>query len=97
MAAGLQRHAVEVIALAVDDHHYHILARFPKPTDNDPWAWRMPMRYDENRELAIARHFVGISKTDSALALSTARLVAQGGGVVQTLPSSCRSRSRPPA
>jgi len=79
MVATLQQQAVEVIALAVDDHHFHILARFPKPTDRDPWAWRVPMRNDENRELAIARHFVGIAKKESALALSDANLMPNGG------------------
>ena len=33
MVESLSRRGVEVIALCVDDHHYHILARFPKPTE----------------------------------------------------------------
>lgn len=31
MVESLRRDGVEVIALCVDDHHFHLLARFPKP------------------------------------------------------------------
>jgi hypothetical protein len=31
MIASLRRHGVEVVALCVDDHHFHLLARFPMP------------------------------------------------------------------
>jgi hypothetical protein len=35
MIGSLRRNGIEVIALSVDDHHFHLLARFPrsKPTD----------------------------------------------------------------
>ncbi|MBI5765080.1 MAG: hypothetical protein HZA51_16315 [Planctomycetes bacterium] len=79
MVASLLRHGVQVIALALDDHHYHILARFPKPTDSNPWASRIPRRTDENLELALIRHYVGIAKKDSSRSLSDAGLLPQGG------------------
>jgi len=81
MVASLLRHGVELLALALDDHHFHLLARFPAPapTDSDPWALRIPRRKDGKAQIAIARHFVGIAKKDSARALSDAGLAPQGG------------------
>ncbi len=36
MVENLLRHDIEVIALCVDSHHFHILARFP---DHNPRKW----------------------------------------------------------
>ncbi len=79
MVDSLLRHRVELIALGVDDHHYHLLARFPEPTDSDPWASVIAQRKEGKPLIAIARHFVGIAKKDSATALSNRKLVARGG------------------
>lgn len=80
MARSMLDHAVEVIAVCVDDHHYHLLARFPPPSSFEsgafaPWA----ARRDDNVFLAIARHFVGIAKKDSARLLSDAEIITPGG------------------
>lgn len=79
MVDSLRRHNIEVIALSVDAYHDHILARFPKPTDRNPWACKAPSRKDDNHMLALIRHFVGIAKKDAARALSDAQLTAEGG------------------
>ncbi|MCP4247791.1 MAG: hypothetical protein GY778_12150 [bacterium] len=75
MVRTLQFHKVELVALCVDDHHFHLLARFPKPRDCNPWA----LRKDGKTGIAIARHYVGIAKKESARALSKAKLVPKGG------------------
>lgn len=75
MVESLRRHAAEVIALCVDDHHFHLLVRFPESADRDPAT----ARKDGNTSLAIARHCVGIAKKDSARALSDGGLVSPGG------------------
>ncbi len=36
IVASLLRHDIQALAVAVDDHHYHILARFP---DHNPRKW----------------------------------------------------------
>lgn len=79
MVDSLLRHRVELISLCVDDHHYHLLARFGKPTDSDPWASVVAQRRDGKALIAVARHCVGIAKKDSATALSDAGLAARGG------------------
>lgn len=96
MVDSLRRHDVEVIALCVYSHHFHILARFRIPEDTDavrgnanathgrpgaksssaaPWDTRK----DAKRTIAIARHYVGIAKKDSARVLSDEKLVDSGG------------------
>ena len=75
MVRTLQFHKVELVALCVDDHHFHLLARFPKPRDSNPWA----LRKDAKTGIAAARHYVGIAKKQSARALSRMKLVAKGG------------------
>jgi hypothetical protein len=79
MVDSLLRHRVELIALCVDDHHYHLLARFPRPTDSGSWASVIAQRKDKSELIAVVRHCVGIAKKDSATALSDVRLARRGG------------------
>jgi len=75
MVRVLQDKACEVIALSVDDHHFHILLRFPSHS-------RVAPRSQTGRHgasLALARYCVGIAKKSSARALSEASLVPPGG------------------
>src|SRR3990170_32550 len=76
MVEALLFHHVQLLTLSMDGHHFHLLARFltPKPTDFNPWA----SRADEKRELALARHFAGIAKKQSARALSESRIIPEG-------------------
>ncbi len=68
MLASLQRHRVKVVAVSVDDHHFHILARF------------VPMDAETPRSVTTSiRKLVGIAKKDSARALSNRDLVRSGG------------------
>jgi REP element-mobilizing transposase RayT len=67
MVHSLQRHGVEIVAISVDDHHFHILARFTNE------------HADETRIEDFIRKLVGIAKKDSARALSEAGLVKPGG------------------
>jgi hypothetical protein len=86
MTDSLLAHGVELVAFALDSHHYHLLARFinvrplarvaPKPTDRGPWASANaspPYITDP------PRHYVGIAKMRAAHALAEARLVRPGG------------------
>jgi len=78
LVASLIHQHVEVIACAVDDHHFHILARFvlpPKPTGSSPWA-----SSTRNQPLyAFIRHIVGLAKSRAARALSSRSLASPGG------------------
>lgn len=81
--SAFARHGVVAWVMCVDDHHFHILARFPttespRPTDSDPWASSRD-RSVRNLNLSCARHFVGVAKRKSARALLDAGLVAPGG------------------
>jgi hypothetical protein len=81
LVASLKHQEIEVIACGVDDHHYHALARFElpkptalKPTGSNPWA------STRNQPIyAYIRHVVGLAKSRSSRALSTADLVPEGG------------------
>jgi hypothetical protein len=89
MVESLLAHGVELIALSVDDHHYHLLARFTnarplarvapgcerKPTDYGPWASAPPPTYISDPP----RHYVGIAKMRASNALTQAGLVLPGG------------------
>lgn len=129
LVASLLCHGIEVIALAVDDHHFHLLARFrlqeelqgmhqahgsvresgsqsKSPSDSGRCLQsqsgairglgsadksvdvreegalaeaRIPARKDGNAMLALIRHFIGIAKKASALALARAGLAPYGG------------------
>lgn len=87
MVESLLAHGVELVAISVDDHHYHLLARFtkarplahvahgcepPKPTGHGPWA---PPTYLTDPP----RHYVGIAKMRAAQALTKAELAPPGG------------------
>ena len=50
-AASFIKHSIEVLAIAVDDHHYHILARFP---DHMPRKWVGLAKKDSARLLSDA-------------------------------------------
>ena len=49
MAASLLRDGIDLAALCVDDHHFHILARFP---DRDPRRWIGMAKRRSARELS---------------------------------------------
>jgi len=51
MSDSLRRHAIELLALAVDDHHFHVLARFP---DHEPRRWIGIAKKDSARALSDA-------------------------------------------
>jgi hypothetical protein len=78
LVATLIHQRIEVIACAVDDHHFHILAKFvlpPKPTGSNPWA-----SGTRNQPIyAYIRHVVGLAKSRSARALSFHSFVPEGG------------------
>jgi hypothetical protein len=84
MLESLHHQRIEVAAISVDDHHYHILARFPipaserttRPRGSNPWT---SSRRDGNTHLAYVRHVVGLAKSRSARAISESNLVAPGG------------------
>jgi hypothetical protein len=78
LVASLTHQGIEVIVCAVDDHHFHILARFvlppPKPTGSNPWA------STRNQPIYThIRHVVGLAKSRAARALSSQGLVPEGG------------------
>jgi hypothetical protein len=78
LVACLTHQHIEVIACAVDDHHFHILARFllpEKPTGSNPWA-----SGTRNQPLyAYIRHVVGLAKSRAARAISSLALTSEGG------------------
>ena len=76
MLNTLIHYGIEVIALCVDDHHYHILARFSKAI----WQRHKSKIKGSNSSVRLIRYLVGIAKKNSARALSDASLV-DGGGV----------------
>lgn len=51
MAKSLLRHSIQVLAVAVDDHHFHALARFP---DRNPRKWIGIAKKDSARALSGA-------------------------------------------
>lgn len=80
MVQVLIHHLVEVVAVAIDDHHFHLLCRFPtSAVQGSPITPGALNRRDGNREFAIARHYVGIAKKESARYLSERSLVEPGG------------------
>lgn len=78
LVASLEHQQVEVIACAVDDHHFHILARFvlpEKPSCSKPWA-----AGTHNQPIyACIRHIVGLAKSRAARAISSQGLAPAGG------------------
>lgn len=78
MVASLEHQKIETIALAVDDHHFHLLARFrlPRPTDSSPWA---SSRTRNQPIYAYIRHVIGLAKSSSAMAMSESGLLPRGG------------------
>ena len=78
LVSSLIDQGIEVIACAVDDHHFHILARFllpQKPTGSNPWA-----SGTHNQPIyAYIRHLVGLAKSRAARALSSRSLASPGG------------------
>lgn len=86
LVASLIHQKAEVIACAVDDHHYHILARFRLPSDFDratqkpmgsnPWA---SSRTRNQPIYAYIRHVVGLAKSRAARDVSSKKLVEAGG------------------
>lgn len=79
IAAYLQHRGVGVVACAVDDHHYHLLARFvlPEPLSED--LSRLLANTRHQPLYAYIRHLVGLAKAKSAGELSGAGLVPAGG------------------
>jgi hypothetical protein len=78
LVATLLYQRTEIIACAVDDHHFHLLARFvlpEKPTGSNPWesATRNQPIY------AYIRHLAGLAKSRSSRAVSSFRLAPEGG------------------
>jgi hypothetical protein len=85
MVESLLAHGVELIAISLDDHHYHLLARFTnarpfshvqggaKPTDRGPWASRPTYLRDP------PRHYVGIAKMRATHTLRKLKLAPAGG------------------
>jgi hypothetical protein len=75
---SLLHQKVEVIACALDDHHYHVLARFrmPRPLPVDA-AWLVKTRHQPI--YAYVRHVFGLAKSRSTRALSGSGLVPEGG------------------
>ena len=76
IAASLKRHGVSVIAVSVDDHHFHLLAKFPDAQQPLPMG---VSRRDAKTALGLVRHMVGMAKKDSARAVSDAGVVETGG------------------
>lgn len=78
LVASLKHQKIEAIACSVDDHHFHVLARFrlPKPTGSNPWA---STRTKNQPIYAYIRHTTGLAKSRAARAVSSARLVPTGG------------------
>lgn len=74
----LRHQQIEVIACAVDDHHFHVLARFVLPVEIPTAAcW---VNDTKNQPIyAFIRHTLGLAKSRSARALSGAGLVPEGG------------------
>lgn len=64
---------VELVAIAIDDHHFHLLARF-----RDADATRTPTTTRHQRLYALIRHEVGLAKSRSARALSQSSLRVEG-------------------
>lgn len=64
---------VELITLAIDDHHYHLLARFESAD-----ASRTPKAARHQPIYALIRHEVGLAKSRSGRALSQAGLRPEG-------------------
>ncbi len=85
IVASLAHQGIEVVCACVDDHHFHVLARFrlpeisnnEKPTGLNPWA--SPRRTRNSPIHAHIRHIVGFAKSRAARALSEAGLVHEGG------------------
>lgn len=79
LVASLKHQHIEIIASCVDDHHFHILARFrlpEKPAGSSPWA---SSRTRNQPIYAYIRHAVGLAKSRAARALSREGLVPEGG------------------
>ncbi|XVJ59395.1 MAG: hypothetical protein HEQ23_08310 [Tepidisphaera sp.] len=78
LVASLIHQRIEVIACAIDDHHFHLLARFilpPKPTGSNPWECGT-----HNQPLyAYIRHVTGLAKSRSSRAVSSLHLTPEGG------------------
>ncbi len=77
MVESLRIDCAEPIACAIDDHHYHIIARFRLPTGAVRLA-RMP-RTRHQPIYALIREIVGRAKSRAARALSREGLAAEGG------------------
>lgn len=89
LVESLLHQRIETLAIAVDDHHFHILARFripratrssashgPEPTGERPWA----SATTRNQPIyAYIRHVVGLAKSRTARALSEAHHCESGG------------------
>jgi len=78
LVASLIHQHTEVIACTVDDHHFHLLAKFilqQKPTGSNPWASET-----HNQPIyAYIRHVTGLAKSRSSRALSSLHLAPEGG------------------
>ncbi|MEK6703723.1 MAG: hypothetical protein AABZ53_15795 [Planctomycetota bacterium] len=79
LVASLTFQGIEVLTCAVDDHHFHILARLRLPPDSTgSSAWgRDRTRHDPL--YAYIRHIGGIAKSRSTFALSDSGVVPEGG------------------
>lgn len=75
LAASLRQREVKVIAVSVDEHHFHLLAKFLDLASPPPGVTRR----DFKTALALVRHLVGIAKKESARALCEKDLVRPGG------------------
>ena len=67
--------SIDVVACAINDHHFHALARFRLTDDHRP-----PAAMTRNQPIyALIRHEVGLAKSRSARAISQAGLLPEGG------------------
>ena len=66
MLRSLRHNQVEVVALSVDDHHFHVLLRLPQQAPHES-------------VVGGVRRCVGAAKKNSARVLSNAGLVSRGG------------------
>lgn len=77
MVESLRQDGIEVVAVSVDDHHFHLLARFSRCASEQAQAlkaWASPLARDDP-----PRFFVGRAKGRAARALSIAGLAPPGG------------------